>query len=417
MAGAISLPRNALHIIDQASGTRYLIDTGSCVSLYPASSQQARSPDHHQLNLTAANGQRINTYGVLAKTIQLQDRSYSWDFYLADVTQPLIGADFLIHHRLVVDMAGRVVVPAGLPTSAPGAPLLGAASPGISTCLPPTDSADPYDALRREFSDIFRPELRIRAPDEQHHGIEHHIETTGPPLSSRYRRLGPEKLEAAKRAFFDMERQGVCVKAASPWSSPLHLVPKADGAWRPCGDYRRLNGVTVPDKYPMPNITDITNVIGGATVFSKLDLLKAYFQVPISPPDRPKTAIATPFGSFVFNYSTFGLKNSGATFQRVMDIIFGQYDNVVVYIDDLLVFSNNQTDHMEHLRKVFTLCRDNGLILHVNKCELGKPIVDFLGHTVQCPQRGSYLQAPRSRASLTLNALSRLRRFNASWVW
>ena len=384
VAGAISLPQNALHIVDQASGTRYLVDTGACVSLYPASPQQASSPDLHQLNLTAANGQQINTYGVATKTIHLRNSSYQWDFYLADVTQPLIGADFLIHHRLIVDLAGRVVVPAGLPqhTATAGAPLLGAASPGISVCTPPSSSDSPYDALRQEFSDIFRPELRIKTPGDRTHGIEHHIETTGPPTYARYRRLSPEKLKAAKRAFSDMERQCVCEKALSPWSSPLHLVPKADGAWRPCGDYRRLNSITVPDKYPMPNISDITNVIGGVTVFSKLDLLKAYFQVPIHPPDRQKTAIATPFGSFVFNYSTFGLKNSGATFQRLMDIIFGQCDNVVVYIDDILVYSNSHAEHIEHLRKVFKLCRANGLILHVNKCELGKSTVDFLGHTV-----------------------------------
>ena len=101
------------------------------------------------------------------------------------------------------------------------------------------------------------------------------------------------------------------------------MVKKADGTWRPCGDYRKLNNVTTADRYPMPNIADITNVIGDATVFSKLDLLKAYFQVPVHQPDQAKTAITTPFGSYIFKYSTFGLKNNGATFQRLMDSIFG----------------------------------------------------------------------------------------------
>ena len=149
------------------------------------------------------------------------------------------------------------------------------------------------------------------------------------------------------------------------------MVKKADGTWRPCGDYRRLNNATKPDKYAMPNITDITNVIGECTVFSKLDLLKAYFQIPVHPPDQEKTAITTPFGTFVFKYSTFGLKNSGATFQRLMDIIFGEFSNAIVYVDDILVFSKSHAEHMQHLKQVLDICRKNGLVLHANKCTLG----------------------------------------------
>ena len=132
--------------------------------------------------------------------------------------------------------------------------------------------------------------------------------TTGAPVYSRFRRLSPEKLAAAKSSFAEMERIGICSKAASPWASPLHKVLKPDGSWRPCGDYRRLNLITEPDHYPMPNIADLTNSIGKSCVFSKLDLLKGYFQVPVHPSDIPKTAIITPFGSYVFHYSTFGLK-------------------------------------------------------------------------------------------------------------
>ena len=109
-----------------------------------------------------------------------------------------------------------------------------------------------------------------------------------------------------------MESMGICAKASSLWASPLHMVTKQDGSWRPCGDYRRLNLISVPDQYPMPNITDLTNNIGNARIFTKLDLLKEYFQVPVHPDDVPKTATITPFGSYVFYYSTFGLKNMDA---------------------------------------------------------------------------------------------------------
>ena len=139
-----------------------------------------------------------------------------------------------------------------------------------------------------------------------------------------------------------MEKIGVCSKAASPWASPLHMTPKKDGTWRPCGAYRRLNLMTEPDNYAMPNISDLTSSIGTSRVFSKLDLLKGYFQVPVNPEDAPKTAITTPFGTYMFHYSTFGLRNSGATFQRMMDQIFGHLPYCRVYMDDILVASENQ---------------------------------------------------------------------------
>ena len=185
-----------------------------------------------------------------------------------------------------------------------------------------------------------------------------------------------------KNAFAEMESMGVCSKAASPWASPLHMTQKQDGTLRPCGDYRRLNLVTEPDHYPMPNIEDLTASIGKARVFSKLDLLKGYFQVPINPEDTPKTAIITPFGSYVFHFSTFGLRNSGATFQRMMDLIFGEIPHCIVYVDDILIYSNNHDDHAEHLRLVLQLLKDNGLVARPDKCVFGASTITFLGYEI-----------------------------------
>ena len=182
-----------------------------------------------------------------------------------------------------------------------------------------------------------------------------------------------------------MERMGICSKASSPWASPLHMVHKSDGSWRPCGDYRRLNLITEPDHYPMPNIADFTNSISTARVFSKLDLLKGYFQVPVHPADVSKTAIITPFGSYVFHYSTFGFRNSGATFQHMMDSIFGDLSNVLVYIDDLLIFSNNIAPirlHENNLRGILTRLQRNGLIVRQDECVFAASTVEFLGHQV-----------------------------------
>ena len=188
-------------------------------------------------------------------------------------------------------------------------------------------------------------------------------------MFAKSRRLDPEKLEIARLEFAEMEKAGIVRRSCSPWSSPLHMVRKKDGGWRPCGDYRRLNNVTIPDQYPLPNIADFTSCLDGSSVFSKLDLQKGYYQVPMSDSDIQKTAIITPFGMFEFLRLPFGLRNAGQTFQRMMDQIFGDLPFCFVYVDDILVFSKNISSHVSHLREVFELCRQHGLTIGLPKCE------------------------------------------------
>ena len=165
-------------------------------------------------------------------------------------------------------------------------------------------------------------------------------------MPAKFRPLGGEKLEAAKKEFAALEREGIIRRSNSQWASPLHMVQKPDGTWRPCGDFRRLNLVTAADKYPVPNMLDLTSRLAGATVFSKLDMKKGYHQIPVNPADVPKTAIITPFGLFEFLRMPFGLKNAGMTFQRFMDQLFAPFGFAFVYLDNILIASPDEATHL-----------------------------------------------------------------------
>jgi hypothetical protein len=145
------------------------------------------------------------------------------------------------------------------------------------------------------------------------HHVVHRIETTGQPTYAKARRLAPERLPFAVREFEYMEELGIVRRSRSNWSSPIHMVPKDTTDLRPCGDFRFLNRITKPDRYPIPHIQDFTQGLEGMKVFAKIDLMRAFHQIPIHPDDIEKTAVITPFGLFEFLRMPFGLRNAAQT--------------------------------------------------------------------------------------------------------
>ena len=201
-------------------------------------------------------------------------------------------------------------------------------------------------------------------------------------MHSRPRRLDTAKLEAAKKEFRTMEEMGIVRRSSSPWASPLHMVKKPNGSWRPCGDFQALNTATVPDRYPVPHIHDLTAQFHGTKVFTKLDLVKGYHQIPVADADVQKTAITTPFGLFEFLRMPFGLRNAGQTFQRFMDVVLQDIPHVIVYIDDILVATPDTDSHLKTLKTVCERLAQHGLALNYTKCSFGLSEIDFLGYRV-----------------------------------
>ena len=206
--------------------------------------------------------------------------------------------------------------------------------------------------------------------------------TQGPPVHSRSRRLSPEKLALAKQEFNKILDMGIIRRSSSPWASPLHLVPKPSGGWRPCGDYRRLNAATLPDRYSLPHIQDFAARLDGAKIFSKVDLIRGYQQVPVAEADICKTAVITPFGLFEFLRMSFGLKNAAQAFQRLMDTVCQSLDFVFVYLDDILIASSSQHEHQKHLKILFKKLLSHGLLINLEKCEFERTHLDFLDHRI-----------------------------------
>ena len=181
-----------------------------------------------------------------------------------------------------------------------------------------------------------------------------------------------------------MLQKGLIQPNTSPFSSPMLLVKKHDGTWRFCVDYRALNAITIRDRFPIPTIDELLDELGGVTCFSKLDLLQGYHQIRMHTADVPKTAFRTHHGHYEFRVMPFGLCNAPSSFQATMNKIFQPYlrQLVIVFFDDILLYSASFADHLLHLEIAFQVLSDNQFFLKLTKCFFSQSQVEYLDHLV-----------------------------------
>jgi hypothetical protein len=202
----------------------------------------------------------------------------------------------------------------------------------------------------RDFPDVFPEELLGMPPDREVEFVIDLLPRTV-PISKRPYRMSVEELKKLKKQLTELQEAGYFRPNSSPWGAPILFVQKKDGSQRMCVDYRSLNDVTVKNKYSLPRIEDLFDQMRGAKVFSKIDLCSGYHQMRIRPSDIPKTAFSTRYGLYEFTVMSFGLTNAPAYFMNLMNKVFMEYLDrfVVVFIDDILIYSKSDSDHEEQL--------------------------------------------------------------------
>ena len=249
------------------------------------------------------------------------------------------------------------------------------------------DGMEPRDAVK--VKQLLLDHLTAFSSDEFDLGhcslIPHEIRVNShKPIRMPYRRISPNETEEVRELLQDMLNRRVIRRSASPYASPVVLVRKKSGALRLCIDYRQLNDVTLKDSFPLPRIEESLEAMDGAKYFSSLDLSHGYFQVSMHPDSIPLTAFRVPWGLFEFERMPQGLCNSPSTFQRIMEAIFSDMNlnRLILYLDDILVFSKTFEEHLATLKEVFTRLTNHGLKLKGGKCQFFQKEVGHLGHIV-----------------------------------
>lgn len=388
-----------------------LVDSGASHNfIHPAllPSLKSKIQTMDPLSVRVASGAILKTQGTLVTSVQLQGYEFVGEFHVLLVPgcEVLLGAAWLKQlgditwnfelMRMRFNLCGREYCLQGLVS-----PITKLVSCNVMTKIlqkesevlliqlqPMLMSAEGasedfrLQALLAQFSELFEPPTQL--PLARKH--DHHIELlpNTPPVSVRPYRYPHFQKEEIERIVQELMEAGTIRPSVSPYSSPVLLVKKKDGTWRMCVDYRALNAATVKDKYPIPVVDELLDELHGSTCFSKLDLRSGYHQIRMQPEDVNKTAFRTHSGHYEFLVMPFGLTNAPSTFQSLMNDILRDYlrDFVLVFFDDILVYSPDLETHLVHLKKVFVKLQQHSLKIKGSKCSFGTDQVEYLGHVV-----------------------------------
>ncbi|KAD4889198.1 hypothetical protein E3N88_21271 [Mikania micrantha] len=238
-------------------------------------------------------------------------------------------------------------------------------------------------AVVRDYSEVFPDDLPGLPPARQ---VEFQIDLTpgAAPIAKAPYRLAPTEMQELSNQLQELLDKGFIRPSFSPWGAPVLFVKKKDGSFRMCIDYRELNKVTIKNRYPLPRIDDLFDQLQGSSFYSKIDLRSGYHQLRIQEDDIPKTAFRTRYGHYEFLVMPFGLTNAPAVFMDLMNRVCKPYLDkfVIVFIDDILIYSRTQEEHADHLRRVLELLKKEQLYAKFSKCDFWIREVQFLGHVV-----------------------------------
>ena len=357
-----------------------LIDTGASLSVMQLKTAQKLASSLHRSQLLqpagplqSVTGYSLDVVGSTQISIDGVDKPVDVTVVRGLTGELILGCDVL--NDSMIDLTRGIITLHGKSW-----PIMRRLSHQVDMILPGT--GDPvFNRVIRSNEDLFAtpgksPGHCVYQPMK--------IETIGPPLCQQAYRAPLTKRQLISDCINDMLSQGIIRPSVSSWASLVTIVPKADGSPRFCIDYRRLNSVTTPDSYPLPHIADICDLIGGSQIFSTLDLKSGYWQIEMDEQSIPKTAFRCHRGLFEFLRLPFGLRIGPAAFKRIMDTVLGDLLGKVylVYLDDIVIFSANQEEHLHHIQLVFERLRNAGLRLNSAKCHFGVKEIKLLGFII-----------------------------------
>jgi hypothetical protein len=379
----------AVQVVDQVFTT--LIDTGSTHNFFSPSAAQAAGVQFQQstgARVVVANGDRVPCSGI-GRDIDIKIGSDV--FSISAYSIPLDGFDLVLGvsflkplHTIRMDFEdlvmsfnynGRRVLWKGLGSNRSDIP----STASLNSIR--TQEQQVLDQLLASFDSVFSEPAGLPPSRPCDHRI--HLKPASGPVAVapyRYPQLQKNELEAQCAK---MLQQGIIRPSTSPFSAPVLLVKKPDNTWRFCVDYRALNDATVKDKFPIPVVEELLDELNGAKFFTKLDLRSGYHQVRVHPEDIVKTAFRTHHGHFEFLVMPFGLSNA-PTFQALMNSVLGPFLRkfVLVFFDDIFIYSTSWTEHLQHIKKVLGVLRANNLHVKRSKCSFTTPTVSYLGHVI-----------------------------------